>query len=378
MLLSEMGADNSGGKGRKRALLVAHHAEHSTAFVALFLSKAGYDVVVATAGEGAADWGDHQVALRFIRLVPGALIVNEGAIAKTDEFGALYLWWRHPRQYADAFLDVVGTLARRCEHKLLFYDAQFGNRWDLWKAQARELRACWRLLLAFEGVAFTTTDVRKGLLDFRMKKKVIPVECGLEFVFKEHLRDELYGDWQPAGRREFFLQAGGGLSVDTGRAEIAKTLSQFFSERGVTLTSDMHSEEKPKRVLWCWNEATIPFDKYPTALRNSDFSLCLNGYTWTSRVAEAVVCGSVPILDTKFLKHYGLPLEDGVNCLIVKGDHPRHTWREAVERAMSIPEEKLAEMRGNLRELRSKWLARSSYADRYLRLLELDVSGVQS
>jgi hypothetical protein len=80
-------------------------------------------------------------------------------------------------------------------------------------------------------------------------------------------------------------------------------------------------------------------------LVRSDFTLCPPGYSLvTHRPMEALLRGSIPVLDEGELDLYDLDLEDGINCITVRGAN----WPETMKRLAMIKEDALIDMRRHI------------------------------
>lgn len=91
----------------------------------------------------------------------------------------------------------------------------------------------------------------------------------------------------------------------------------------------------------------LPPDRYIDALDSLDFCLCPLGWggNWTHRVVEALLRGAIPITENE--DRYNLGLIDREHCIVVHGGD----WEEAVERALKLTPECIAEMRRKISTL---------------------------
>lgn len=86
---------------------------------------------------------------------------------------------------------------------------------------------------------------------------------------------------------------------------------------------------------------------YTQALGDSDFCLSPQGWSrWTHRTVEALVRGTIPVLEDASL--YALDLCDGENCILVAGQD----WEAAVRRCLAMSAEQIAAMRRRVYHLR--------------------------
>jgi hypothetical protein len=83
-------------------------------------------------------------------------------------------------------------------------------------------------------------------------------------------------------------------------------------------------------------------------LTESDFTLAPPGYSLvTHRPVEALLRGSIPVLNADELDLYDLGLRDGVHCIAV----PTGGWPDAMRRMLAMDEAEIQFMRGAIRSL---------------------------
>jgi hypothetical protein len=105
-----------------------------------------------------------------------------------------------------------------------------------------------------------------------------------------------------------------------------------------------YSDEKPE---------ALPESEFVEILSNSDFTLAPPGYSLvTHRPIEAMLRGSIPILNEREAPIYEIGLRDGVNCLLVRNDD----WGAATSRALHSSQPEIEQMRRNVLEVRNAYL----------------------
>ena len=91
--------------------------------------------------------------------------------------------------------------------------------------------------------------------------------------------------------------------------------------------------------------AVLSTTEYLDVLSQSDYTLCPPGYSLvTHRPLEAMLRGSIPVLNSSELDLYDIGLEDGVNCIGVDGKK----WPEAIDRIIQLDESTVISMRRNI------------------------------
>lgn len=103
------------------------------------------------------------------------------------------------------------------------------------------------------------------------------------------------------------------------------------------LTIDLGPLSGTHKIIW-HNDAVggsreRSYSQYTLELGMAWFCLCLPGYTGiTHRLLEAVLCGSIPVIQEEQILYYSLPLVDGVNSIFVK----QGRWNDAIHRISKI------------------------------------------
>jgi hypothetical protein len=94
--------------------------------------------------------------------------------------------------------------------------------------------------------------------------------------------------------------------------------------------------------------AALSPDEFLKVLTESDFTLSPPGYSLvTHRPVEALLRGSIPVLNAGELDLYDLGLADGVNCIAV----PPGGWPAAMERITGMSDTDIFAMRRNVQAM---------------------------
>jgi Exostosin family len=101
--------------------------------------------------------------------------------------------------------------------------------------------------------------------------------------------------------------------------------------------------------------------KYIETLSNSCFTLCPPGFSKiTHRVVEALVRGSIPIINANELELYNMNLRDNQNCIAVYNND----WTTALKRALSMPHEDLVKIHTHILSMKDEFLLPQSFSRR--------------
>lgn len=91
--------------------------------------------------------------------------------------------------------------------------------------------------------------------------------------------------------------------------------------------------------------AALSAKDFLRVLTDSDFTLSPPGFSLvTHRPVEALLRGSIPVLNAQELGLYDVGLADGVNCIAV----PPNGWRAAMQRIVDMGAPEIAQMRRNI------------------------------
>lgn len=165
-------------------------------------------------------------------------------------------------------------------------------------------------------------------------------------------------DWSLRGERPY-LASFLGSRDPTSRTAVLNGIRHLFC-----LPSGEPRVPQPGKRMF-WHEysdaepAPLPPTEFVAVLTRSDFTLCPRGYSLvTHRPIEALLRGSIPVLDADDLDLYGVDLINGENCVAVAPGR----WPEAIERLARMRKGEILRMRENVRALRDAQLDYGSIA----------------
>jgi hypothetical protein len=126
------------------------------------------------------------------------------------------------------------------------------------------------------------------------------------------------------------------------RERILASVEPFFAHAGKAPPQGAPG----KRMRWLAytdaQPAALSAQEFLAALTESDFTLAPPGYSRvTHRPVEALLRGSIPVLNADELDLYELGLVDGVNCVAV----PAGGWPDAMRRIIAMDEADIRRMR---------------------------------
>lgn len=206
----------------------------------------------------------------------------------------------------------------------------------------------YKILFRTESIGYIDGLYDFDLFSFFSRKYIIGFDVHSEFLENEKLKHLMFAfEWVPQASRKFKINYMGNINPQN-RAQILKKIKSFLDESNIEL-----------KVLWIdyGNRISetrgVPPEKYIEYLSESDFTLCPPGYERvTHRVIEALVRGSIPIINEDELYLYDMNLQNEVNCIAVKdGD-----WIAAIQKILSIKDNQLIQMRYNILAMKEKYL----------------------
>jgi hypothetical protein len=241
-------------------------------------------------------------------------------------------------------------LARRARHVSLVSAGDRSRRWiDALKLQWLEARRLGTALRRVDRVLYKDGFHRVDLFAAIRARAVVGFDVHSQFLSQLAECDAMHAvDWAPDAARPYLVNFMGSRDPRS-RLDILDTVRrQFVSPSGAPVCP-----RPGKQMLWIeYSDAQpggLPPLKFIETLAASDFTLCPRGYSLvTHRPPEALLRGSIPVLDANELDLYGIELVDGRNCIAVGAAG----WPAAVERMVALPETEIVAMRRHVHEMR--------------------------
>jgi hypothetical protein len=248
----------------------------------------------------------------------------------------------------------LDMLAERSRHLTIITT---GDRLQSWRQslakQRREIRWYGRWLKKACRVVYKDGFYSVDLYGAFMSRRVIGFDVHSSFLHDEELYEMIHRrDWEVEAQRPILVNFLGSQDPSR-RMKALDSVRPFF--QGLDGDSP---HELPTRSV-CWKEfsdaapSALPPGDFMDVLTRSDFTLCPPGYSLvTHRPMEALLRGSIPVINVDELDLYDIGLVDGVNCIAVDDNH----WDAAVEHLRDFNQDKLQEMRRTIRDMREKHL----------------------
>lgn len=250
---------------------------------------------------------------------------------------------------ADVLRDLP-KLAGRARVISLVSAGDRSRRWsDALRLQWRELSSLGTAVRKVDRVLYKDGHHATDLFGIFRRRDVVGFDVHSQFLTEPRWREAMHAlDWVPDATRSCLVNFMGSRDPRERLAVLDQVRPRFLSASGDALVS-----ASGKRMIWHEYSDAEPGGLTPAAfvdtLTQCDFTLCPRGYSLvTHRPIEALLRGSIPVLDEGELELYGLDLVDGRDCIAVG----RAGWAAAMDRIAAIPEDEVVAMRRRIHEMR--------------------------
>jgi hypothetical protein len=250
----------------------------------------------------------------------------------------------------DEVLRDLPPLARRARAISLVTAGDRSRRWgDALGLQWQELARLGRAVRKVDRVLYKDGPHARDLFGTFRRREVVGFDVHSQFLTEAGYREAMHApDWAPDATRPCLVNFMGSRDPQVRLAILDAVRGRFVLPSGEALTSP-----SCKRMVWHEYSDAEPGGLTPPAfvdtLTQCDFTLCPRGYSLvTHRPIEALLRGSIPVLDEGELDLYGIDLADGRDCIAVG----RAGWAAAIDRIAALPEAEAVAMRRRIHALR--------------------------
>jgi hypothetical protein len=323
--------------------ILALWSDSLTYTMAKALAFCGHQVVVWIADvkrDGQSEWS----LSNRISAIPGASVVAD-VEAQVPETIERLIVQGHPLllNYSDT-LDRLAAQAA-CLTAVSCGDRNRGYRQAM-KIQWRERRWYSRWMKKLDRIAYKDGFYPIDLFVITASRYVVGFDAHSHFLNNESLYQTIHAaDWDADTRRPARANFLGSRDPEI-RGRILDSVEPLF-------TRPSESYAVPDKAM-TWHlftdaqPAPLGPAEFLQVLSESDFTLAPPGYSLvTHRPVEALLRGSIPVLNENELDLYDLALEDGVNCIAV----PAGGWFAAIERIIRMDESEITGMRRNIQSM---------------------------
>ncbi|TVP61464.1 MAG: hypothetical protein EA343_14105 [Nodularia sp. (in: Bacteria)] len=255
----------------------------------------------------------------------------------------------------------VLTWSKQAKSKaaICFYENNF-------RSQVKKFIKYFPVSLNFQTVIFVNGLPEFDLYKFLTKRYVLGFDVHSKFLEDKNLSNMMFCfDWNPQTSRKYKLNFLGNI-LPIERTEILKQIKLYLNLNPELINSINSIKNSNFECVWieygnnpAIKSQSLSSIEYINCLSNSDFTLCPPGYNKvTHRVVEALVRGSIPVINRGELQLYDMCLEDGINCIAVDEGN----WISSIERLLNISADELTKMRLNILEMKDKHLLPNIFA----------------
>lgn len=317
-------------------------ADSLTYTIAKALSAGGHDVNLWVADSEYNKSHSVEIMRRLLR-IPGVSVTSEfGAATKPDRVERLILQM-FPRPNRFTSFELFDPLAMHANRITLITGGDRNRHWrTAIQRQWQEIYLLRRWLRKIDGVVYKNGFYAFDLFAPIKCRRVLGFDVHSMFLDDENLLEYIQRpDWKVDANRPNLINFIGSQDPAS-RKQILDSIRPLFNK----LTP------APKTTVWHEYSDAEPAALGPMefvdVLSSSDFTLCPPGFSLaTHRVVEALLRGSIPILNANELDIYDIGLSDGLNCIAASPGH----WRSAIERCFNMDGSAIIAMRNNIRSL---------------------------
>jgi len=274
-----------------------------------------------------------------IAAIPGASVIADHAAPPPAPFDQLIV---QGHSQLLRYRNVLDQLAPHARHLTL---VSLGDRSRPWRQALRMQWREWRWMGRWFGkvnrIVYKDGFHRLDWLGLLRSRRVVGFDAHSNFLRDDTLFQAIHAaDWTadaPRPHRANFL----GSRDPAIRERILESVERYFSAApngapGPSMLWHAYSDAQP---------AALSPAEFLRALTESDFTLAPPGYSLlTHRPVEALLRGSIPVLNADELDLYDLGLANGVNCIAV----PPGGWPGAMARIVAMGEPEVVAMRRNV------------------------------
>ena len=318
------------------------------------------DSLTYTIGRGLS-WGTHPVLIcvadpdrgrppnkieRLLCATPGIRVTTVDDPALPTVFDRLIV------QIFPRLMERLETFAPLAERARAITLVSAGDRSRSWRQAVRlqwlEARALRAQLARIDRVLYKDGLYRSDIFGLFKPRDVVGFDAHSQFLHDQQAFRAIHApDWDPEAPRPVLANFLGSRDPEI-RRRVVDAVRGFFQSGG----GQGGAAAGGKTLVWHEYSDAEPGGLGPAefvdVLTRSDFTLCPPGYSLiTHRPIEALLRGSIPVLNANELDLYAVGLQDGTNCIAVEDGR----WGAAMARLARIPEADLARMRRAIRQM---------------------------
>lgn len=341
--------------------LLAAWSDSLTYTIARALAYSGHQVQVRVA-DVARDRESSWSLSGRIAAIDGASVVSDAQVCAPTTIDTLIVQGHPLLLQHRQLLDRIASPAKRIT-AISAGDRSRRQRHAL-ALQWREWRWYGRWFAKVQRIAYKDGFHPFDWLGLLRSRRVVGFDAHSKFLQDEALFRAIHAqDWSTDGPRPHRANFVGSRDPAI-RSHILDSIESRFT-----------TEADRQRMVWhAYSDAqpaALSAQEFLKVLSDSDFTLSPPGYSLvTHRPVEALLRGSIPVLNTHELDLYDLGLADGVNCIAVAPDG----WPDAIHRITQMSDSQITAMRRNVRAMVPERVAYAALARDMARRLGVDAN----
>lgn len=322
--------------------VLAYRVDSLTYTIIKALTFGGYDVLLQVVAEEHVCDLDSNLLKKLGSIE--RVTVNISSVTETPEKFHYLIIQGHPNLLEHH--SMLDTLSKRVDKLIIITtgDRKTPHLQTIRK-QWHEILWYGRKLLQVDRVVYKDGFYPMDLFGLFLRRRVIGFDVHSKFLHDPDAYQQIHSiDWNTDEQRPLLANFLGCRDPQR-RASIVDSVRQlFFNDDGKT-----PSVVSGKKMFWHeYSDAqpsALGLTEYLDILSQSDFTLCPPGYSLvTHRPLEAMLRGSIPVINSNELDLYDIGLEDGVNCIIADPGQ----WPSTIERLFQMGESEIVAMRQNI------------------------------
>ncbi len=349
-------------KAMKNICLVAPKVEYMIYSIARAICSSDNQIYVLTSPKQSIPYRGHQFYYERLEAIENVTVVNEFISKKWD-------WVYFQLMPEINNLNLAPILSNAHKIGIISPCPQLSYPKTIWR-QLKEIAKYFPVTSKCKRAILPAGFYEFDLYRMIAKKEYLGIDVHSNFLINEDLNKAMFAfEWSPQAKRKYKFNFIGNRNPSQ-RIQILELIKASLD----TLQKKQIKGFDNSDCVWIeygdepGTPRGVPPLKFMEYLVESDFTLCPLGYSkLTHRVIEALVKGSIPLLNEAELSLYDIDLKDGVNCIAVKDGN----WDQALERAVRMPTSEIHKIRTQIKSMENSFLSEEAFSNSLRRKMGL-------
>jgi len=332
--------------------IYAEKVECITYTIAYSISLGDYNIFVIT-GENNPKNQQHQIYLKKISELQNTRVINN--CDRAINLDLMYIDFTQSISRKNVIKWSVNS-----KEVAAIYNFKYDSYRQNYIAQTKAIVKYFPLSLNYKNIGMLNNFYKFDPVSLLTKRYRIGFDVHSNFLQNQELSNLMFAfEWNPTDRRKYKINFLGNTEPDV-RNDILRSIKKYLDLPEIIVNTQKYLPRSDTHLNWIEYDSNtsvekrgLPAQKYMNLLSDSDFTLCPPGYiSMTHRVIEALIRGSIPILNKHELKLYDINLQHEINCIAVENNN----WVAAIKKIFTIKRSKIIEMRSNILEMKDNFL----------------------